>query len=173
MASGTKASRRVGWINLVEELYQGCVLRGRIVIKFNMDWSTKETITPKVGRWSPQEHMVFLLALSEFGKNWKEVQKRVPSRSLKQIHSHAQKYFKRETERVHLRKLPQLYHAWSGEESLKKYLQFLDALQAYPSEWYYLYYQMMYKAQSTLVHGNNAVFHPEKTETLPRDIRIE
>ena len=45
------------------------------------------------GRWSYKEHIKFIEAIAEFGKNWKDVQKYVGSRSSTQARSHAQKFF--------------------------------------------------------------------------------
>ena len=46
-----------------------------------------------IGRWSFQEHIKFIEAIVEYGKNWKEVQKYIGSRSSAQARSHAQKFF--------------------------------------------------------------------------------
>ena len=45
------------------------------------------------GRWKKTEHDKFMKALEKYGKNWEEIKKRVPSRSMSQIRSHAQKIF--------------------------------------------------------------------------------
>lgn len=45
------------------------------------------------GRWNPDEHMRFIEAISNFGNEWKEVQKFVGTRSSNQVRSHAQKFF--------------------------------------------------------------------------------
>ena len=45
------------------------------------------------GRWSYREHIKFIEAIAEYGKNWKDVQKYVGSRSSAQARSHAQKFF--------------------------------------------------------------------------------
>jgi SHAQKYF class myb-like DNA-binding protein len=45
------------------------------------------------GRWSYKEHIKFIEAIAEYGKNWKDVQKYVGSRSSAQARSHAQKFF--------------------------------------------------------------------------------
>ena len=45
------------------------------------------------GRWSFNEHIKFIEAIVEHGKNWKDVQKYVGSRSSTQARSHAQKFF--------------------------------------------------------------------------------
>lgn len=45
------------------------------------------------GRWSFNEHIKFIEAIAEYGKNWKNVQKYVGSRTSAQARSHAQKFF--------------------------------------------------------------------------------
>ncbi len=48
---------------------------------------------PKNGRWSMMEHVRFLEALKNYGKNWKKVEEHVASRTSTQARSHAQKFF--------------------------------------------------------------------------------
>jgi len=48
-----------------------------------------------IGRWTVDEHVQFLQGLKKHGKNWKLVERHVPSRTGPQIRSHAQKFFKR------------------------------------------------------------------------------
>jgi SHAQKYF class myb-like DNA-binding protein len=45
------------------------------------------------GRWTPDEHDLFLLGMSRYGRDWKAVAKHIPTRSSTQVRSHAQKYF--------------------------------------------------------------------------------
>lgn len=45
------------------------------------------------GRWTRQEHALFIEGLVRYGNNWKKVQKNVGSRSSTQARSHAQKFF--------------------------------------------------------------------------------
>lgn len=48
-----------------------------------------------MGRWTLDEHVEFLQGLKLHGKNWKLVERHVPTRTGPQIRSHAQKFFKR------------------------------------------------------------------------------
>mmetsp|Transcript_18715 Transcript_18715/g.28688 ORF Transcript_18715/g.28688 Transcript_18715/m.28688 type:complete len:93 (+) Transcript_18715:238-516(+) len=45
------------------------------------------------GKWSEEEHHLFLEALKLFGKDWEAIQGHVRSRNIKNIRSHAQKFF--------------------------------------------------------------------------------
>eukprot|EP00555_Chaetoceros_dichaeta_P000670 CAMPEP_0198276912 /NCGR_PEP_ID=MMETSP1447-20131203/65566_1 /TAXON_ID=420782 /ORGANISM="Chaetoceros dichaeta, Strain CCMP1751" /LENGTH=528 /DNA_ID=CAMNT_0043971895 /DNA_START=71 /DNA_END=1657 /DNA_ORIENTATION=- len=45
------------------------------------------------GRWTRQEHEAFLVGLKEYGREWKKVAYKIPTRTSAQIRSHAQKYF--------------------------------------------------------------------------------
>jgi SHAQKYF class myb-like DNA-binding protein len=45
------------------------------------------------GRWTHEEHTLFLEGLKIFGREWKKVAERIPTRTSAQIRSHAQKYF--------------------------------------------------------------------------------
>ena len=45
------------------------------------------------GRWTREEHEQFLEGLKVYGREWKKVAQRIPTRTLAQIRSHAQKYF--------------------------------------------------------------------------------
>ncbi|CAM9328636.1 unnamed protein product [Chrysoparadoxa australica] len=47
------------------------------------------------GRWSTEEHNLFLHGLETLGKNWKGIAEVIPTRSVVQIRTHAQKYFLR------------------------------------------------------------------------------
>jgi len=65
--------------------------------------STLETITThhfqmskeQFGRWTKKEHEQFLQGLHLYGRNWKQIESLIPTRSCAQIRSHAQKFFRR------------------------------------------------------------------------------
>ena len=45
------------------------------------------------GRWTADEHGVFLACLRAHGRNWQVICDALPSRTLIQVRTHAQKYF--------------------------------------------------------------------------------
>ncbi|KAF4691500.1 hypothetical protein FOZ60_015363 [Perkinsus olseni] len=47
----------------------------------------------KHGRWSSEEHLVFLEGLRDHGRDWTTITNLIPTRTNKQVRSHAQKYF--------------------------------------------------------------------------------
>ena len=47
------------------------------------------------GRWSYNEQIKFIEGLSKAGTNWKKIKEKINTRTLPQIRSHAQKFFKR------------------------------------------------------------------------------
>lgn len=47
------------------------------------------------GRWTPEEHKLFLDGLRHHGKGWKKIAAMVSTRSVIQVRTHAQKYFQR------------------------------------------------------------------------------
>ena len=50
------------------------------------------------GRWTRAEHEKFMEALEKYGRDWVKVQRKVKTRTLLQIRSHAQKVFLNMTE---------------------------------------------------------------------------
>ena len=60
-------------------------------IKNEKNWEKNSILNE--GRWSDHEHIKFIEAIAKYGKNWKDVQKYVGSRSSAQARSHAQKFF--------------------------------------------------------------------------------
>ena len=49
----------------------------------------------KIGRWSEEEHKVFLEGLGKHGKQWKVIAGMIGTRTVVQVRTHAQKYFQR------------------------------------------------------------------------------
>ena len=49
----------------------------------------------RAGRWSNEEHDVFINGLREHGKEWKVIAALVETRTVVQIRTHAQKYFQK------------------------------------------------------------------------------
>lgn len=60
--------------------------------KFIKEEEDEEKLLLNEGRWTFDEHVKFIEALIKYGKNWKEVQKYVNTRSSAQTRSHAQKF---------------------------------------------------------------------------------
>ena len=50
-------------------------------------------VQERTGRWSKEEHDVFLSALQLYGKDWKKIAADVKTRTVVQTRTHAQKYF--------------------------------------------------------------------------------
>ena len=69
-----------------------------------------------IGKWSREEQERFEESLHMHGKNWKEVYRHVGTRSLTQVRSHAQKYFKKlnkaKQESKQAKSLDELYQDW-------------------------------------------------------------
>ena len=49
----------------------------------------------KVGRWSQEEHEVFVKGLETVGKQWKVIAGLIGTRTVVQVRTHAQKYFQK------------------------------------------------------------------------------
>ena len=49
------------------------------------------------GRWTSEEHRLFIEGLAKYGKDWKKIEDHIKSRDGAQIRSHAQKFFLRMT----------------------------------------------------------------------------
>ena len=47
----------------------------------------------KDGRWTPEEHQRFVQAYETHGRDWRQIQEAVGTRSIQQVRSHGQKYF--------------------------------------------------------------------------------
>lgn len=56
------------------------------------------------GRWNKEEHDKFIDAIKQYGKDWKQVEQHIESRTGAQIRSHAQKFFNRIIKRYNIEK---------------------------------------------------------------------
>ena len=52
-------------------------------------------VEEKTGRWSEEEHKLFLEGLQQHGKSWKVISQMVSTRSVVQVRTHAQKFFQK------------------------------------------------------------------------------
>lgn len=50
-------------------------------------------LSNKIGRWTPEEHELFVKYLLQEGKDWKRISERIKTRTAVQVRTHAQKYF--------------------------------------------------------------------------------
>lgn len=51
--------------------------------------------SPTIGRWTKDEHELFLTGLANHGKSWKKIAQMIRTRTLVQIRTHAQKYLQK------------------------------------------------------------------------------
>ncbi len=69
--------------------------------KATVTMATTQTATPastqgeNTGRWTAEEHRLFLQGLEQHGKGWKKIASLIKSRTVVQIRTHAQKYFQK------------------------------------------------------------------------------
>ena len=80
------------------------ILLGKKIIRFEVEkridgdiikYTRKNNTNFRNGRWTPEEHIKFLEALVTSEMNWKKIKEGIGSRTLGQIRSHAQKFFKK------------------------------------------------------------------------------
>ncbi|GMH63892.1 hypothetical protein TrRE_jg11122, partial [Triparma retinervis] len=57
--------------------------------------TTSQTSSSSTGRWTTEEHRLFLQGLELHGKGWKKIASLIQSRTVVQIRTHAQKYFQK------------------------------------------------------------------------------
>eukprot|EP00941_MAST-03F_sp_MAST-3F-sp1_P002766 g2766.t1 len=55
----------------------------------------KQGVVGLTGRWSKEEHQIFLEGIKIHGKEWKKIAEMVATRTVVQIRTHAQKYFQK------------------------------------------------------------------------------
>ena len=65
------------------------------VHKYQFNKNQNQVKFQKEGRWSLEEHIIFLQTLEKYGTNWKKISKIIATRSDKQIRSHAQKFYQK------------------------------------------------------------------------------
>jgi SHAQKYF class myb-like DNA-binding protein len=56
---------------------------------------SKVPVESGTGRWTNEEHILFLKGLEQYGKGWKKIAKLIKTRTVVQIRTHAQKYFQK------------------------------------------------------------------------------
>jgi SHAQKYF class myb-like DNA-binding protein len=66
--------------------------------------SDKKDNSGVTGRWNKEEHDKFIDAIKQYGKDWKQVEQHIESRTGAQIRSHAQKFFNRIIKRYNIEK---------------------------------------------------------------------
>lgn len=55
----------------------------------------KSISPPGTGRWTPEEHKIFLKGINDHGKGWKRIAAMIVTRNVVQVRTHAQKYFQK------------------------------------------------------------------------------
>jgi len=55
-----------------------------------------QSTSSSAGRWTTEEHQLFLQGVQLFGREWKKMQPLIKTRSIVQIRTHAQKVFKKD-----------------------------------------------------------------------------
>ena len=74
--------------------------RRRDMLEMNSEKSNDKPIVLNVGRWTEEEHEVFLKCISLYGNSWRLIAKHIKTRSTKQIRSHCQKYFEEQVKKM-------------------------------------------------------------------------
>ena len=70
----------------------------------NEEGGDKKDNSGVTGRWNKEEHDKFIDAIKQYGKDWKQVEQHIESRTGAQIRSHAQKFFNRIIKRYNIEK---------------------------------------------------------------------
>ena len=86
-----------------------------------MDEENNHSTAQSQGRWTDEEHHLFLAGMKEHSKDWFKVSEFVKYRSVVQVRSHAQKFFLRKNSKKKEQPIPDIassefegyYQAWS------------------------------------------------------------
>ena len=70
------------------------------------------------GRWSEEEHQVFLDGLEQHGKQWKLIAAMIGTRTVVQVRTHAQKYFQKMERSGNKEVASTVHHVMSKRKSL-------------------------------------------------------
>ena len=68
---------------------------GSVPIRSGLVWSGLGPPAQNTGRWTYDEHRLFLRGLELHGKGWKKIASLIRTRTVVQIRTHAQKYFQK------------------------------------------------------------------------------
>mmetsp|Transcript_12421 Transcript_12421/g.12478 ORF Transcript_12421/g.12478 Transcript_12421/m.12478 type:complete len:103 (+) Transcript_12421:2-310(+) len=84
----------------------------------NQDFQSE--INYNKGRWNAEEKKKFTDALNLYGKDWAKIKNYISTRTLVQVRSHAQKYFRKADKPQEL-KMPQLFRLKDSERKFDEY----------------------------------------------------
>lgn len=99
------------------------------------------------GRWTEEEHLLFLEALTQYGRDWKLVSSYVPSRSVVQIKSHAQKHFlklEKSEDNRKVREFLQTQNEGRIVKSMREYSEFCKAWDSHTAKAQCFTFYMMF-----------------------------
>lgn len=103
---------RANYLQITDKMSDREIESRKRKIKHVNDTSSNDDSYGNHGRWTAEEHQLFLEAINQFGREWDKVQAVVKSRSLAQVRSHAQKYFLKLSKNEELEKLSE-YELWN------------------------------------------------------------
>lgn len=109
------------------------------------------------GRWTPDEKKKFDEALNLFGKDWAKIHKYISTRTLIQVRSHAQKYFRRSEKPIEPQ-LPRLLRPKGSEDTFEAYALTLEASKKLMQEM--THYKDVY-VQHSMMTGPVFDYYPE------------
>ncbi|CAG9327331.1 unnamed protein product [Blepharisma stoltei] len=126
----------------------------------NQDFQSQENYNK--GRWNSEEKKKFEEALNLYGKDWNKIQNHIATRTLVQVRSHAQKYF-RTVERPHEPKMPQLFRLKDSENIFEEYAAQMEQFK----QIWELNNQVLYQTVPDQFYGFYPnVILPQKSEEL-------